>query len=302
MDKRFPRWSLLAGFVVAGLCMRPPAHAADAADACTSAREAMAQAETRLPFELVDGRIYVEATVNRRGPYRFAVDTGASGIGRADARLAAALGLRANGQVANSDGVRTTQSDTVRLEAIALGGLVRRDVEVIARDYASRLSAAQRFDGILGREFFGDGLLVIDYPNRQLAFTTARALPPDARGGLAYERPFRVPVSIDGMQATAHLDTGANVTAVVPMSLYQRLEAGPLQAAAPGRLTNGNIDASRATLAGPLVMGGARLAELEVRVSEKFPELLIGAHALQGHVLAIDQRSRVVALCPPAGS
>ena len=302
MDKRFPRWSLLAGFVVAGLCMRPPAHAADAADACTSAREAMAQAETRLPFELVDGRIYVEATVNRRGPYRFAVDTGASGIGRADARLAAALGLRANGQEANSDVVRTTQSDTGRLEAIALGGLVRRDVEVIARDYASRLSAAQRFDGILGREFFGDGLLVIDYPNRQLAFTTARALPPDARGGLAYERPFRVPVSIDGVQATAHLDTGANVTAVVPMSLYQRLEAGPLQAAAPGRLTNGNIDASRATLAGPLVMGGARLAELEVRVSEKFPELLIGAHALQGHVLAIDQRSRVVALCPPAGS
>lgn len=118
MNKRFPRWSLLAGFVVAGLCMRSPAHAADV---CTSVREAMAQAETRLPFELVDGRIYVEATVNRRGPYRFAVDTGASGMGRADARLAAALGLRASGQVANSDGVRTTQSDTVRLEALALG-------------------------------------------------------------------------------------------------------------------------------------------------------------------------------------
>lgn len=298
MNKRFPRWSLLAGFVVAGLGMRSPAHAADA---CTSAREAMAQAETRLPFELVDGRIYVEATVNRRGPYRFAVDTGASGMGRADARLAAALGLRASGQVANSDGVHTTQSDTVRLEALALGRLVRRDVEVITRDYAARLSAAQRFDGILGRDFFGDGLLVIDYPNRQLAFTTTGALPPDARGGLAYARPFRVPVSIGGVQAIAHLDTGANVTAVVPKALYQRLDASPLQSAAPGRLTNGSIDASRATLAGPLVIGGASLAAPEVRVSEKFPELLVGAHALQGHVLAIDQRSRMVALCPPAG-
>lgn len=298
MNKRFPRWSLLAGFVVAGLCMHSPAHAADA---CTSVREAMAQAETRLPFELVDGRIYVEATVNRRGPYRFAVDTGASGMGRADARLAAALGLRASGQMANSDGVHTTQSDTVRLEALALGGLVRRDVEVITRDYAARLSAAQRFDGILGRDFFGDGLLVIDYPNRQLAFTTTGALPPEARGGLAYARPFRVQVSIGGVQAIAHLDTGANVTAVVPKALYQRLDASPLQAAAPGRLTNGSIDASRATLAGPLVIGGARLAGLEVRVSQQFPELLVGAHALQGHVLAIDQRSRMVALCPPAG-
>lgn len=298
MNKIFPRWSLLAAIFVVGLCMRAPAQAADA---CALARDALAQASLKVPFELVDGRIYVEASVNQRGPYRFAVDTGASGMGRADARLAEALGLRASGQVANSDGVRTTQSDTLRLEALALGRLVRRDVDVITRDYASRLSAAQRFDGILGRDFFGDGLLVIDYPNRLLAFTTTGALPPDAQGGLAYAKPFRVPVSIGGVQTTAHLDTGANVTAVVPMSLYQRLDASPLQAAASGRLTNGSIDVSRATLAGPLVIGAARLSALEVRVSEKFPELLVGAHALQGHVLAIDQRSRRVALCSPPG-
>lgn len=298
MNKIFPRWSLLAAIFVVGLCMRAPAQAADA---CALARDALAQASLKVPFELVDGRIYVEASVNQRGPYRFALDTGASGMGRADARLAEALGLRASGQVANSDGVRTTQSDTLRLEALALGRLVRRDVDVITRDYASRLSAAQRFDGILGRDFFGDGLLVIDYPNRLLAFTTTGALPPDAQGGLAYAKPFRVPVSIGGVQTTAHLDTGANVTAVVPMSLYQRLDASPLQAAASGRLTNGSIDVSRATLAGPLVIGAARLSALEVRVSEKFPELLVGAHALQGHVLAIDQRSRRVALCSPPG-
>lgn len=298
MNKVFFHLPVLAAVAAASGCTHAPARAADA---CGLARDALAQAPLRVPFELVDGRIYVTASVNRGGPYRFAVDTGASGMGRADARLVAALGLRASGQVDNSDGVRTTRSDTLRLEALALGGLVRRDVEVITRDYASRLSAAQRFDGILGRDFFGDGLLVIDYPNRLLAFTTAGGIPPATAGGLAYERPFRVPVSIGGVPATAHLDTGANVTAVVPMSLYQRLEASALQAAAPGRLTNGSIDASRATLAGPVAISDVRVRSVEVRVSETFPELLIGAHLLQGQVLAIDQRSRMVALCPPAG-
>lgn len=298
MNKPTSRLTLCVAIVVAAACMPTPGQAADA---CGMARSALEAAPLKVPFELVDGRIYLDALVNQRGPYRFAVDTGASGMGRADARLVEALGLRASGQVANSDGVHTTQSDTLRLDALALGGLVRRDVEVITRDYASRLSAPQRFDGILGRGFFEDGLLVIDYPHRVLAFTTAAGLTPDASGGLAYERPFRVPVSIGGVQATAHLDTGANVTAVVPLSLYQRLDASPLRAAAPGRLTNGSIDASRATLAGPLIIGGTRLTGLEVRVSQAFPELLVGAHVLQGHVLAIDQRSRMVALCPPAG-
>ena len=50
-------------------------------------------------------------------------------------------------------------------------------------------------------------------------------------------------------------------------------------------------------IAGALEIGGARLENLEVRVSEKFPELLIGAHVLQHYVLAIDQRSQRVALC-----
>ena len=38
-------------------------------------------------------------------------------------------------------------------------------------------------------------------------------------------------------------------------------------------------------------------ANVEVRVSDRFPELLVGAHALQDAVLMIDQRSQRVALC-----
>ncbi|MCG3005337.1 hypothetical protein KZ291_32670, partial [Escherichia coli] len=62
-------------------------------DACSLAHQPLTGTLVQTPFESVDGRIYVQARVNGRAPYRFAVDTGASGIGRADMRLVSALGL-----------------------------------------------------------------------------------------------------------------------------------------------------------------------------------------------------------------
>lgn len=289
------RWSLVlvaAVFAHGGVRASSPPP-----DACRLARQAAADASLRVPFELVDGRVYVHARVNGEGPYRFAVDTGASGMGRADARLVAALALPVSGQQANSDGIRTAQADTVKFASLELGGVARHDLEVITRDYNAGKPLAQHFDGILGRGFFADGLLVIDYPRRTLAFTTDAALPADATGSLAYERAFRVPVSLAGIDTTAQLDTGANVTAVLPRALYDRIPASALQAAGRGGLANGSIETSRATVAGPLVMGGVRVTDVEVRVADGFPELLVGAHLLQRHLLAIDQRSRRVALC-----
>ena len=288
-------WAPLVATLLAAGCAHAPTPLADA---CEVARDAQGSARLRVPFELVDGRIYVQAKVDGRGPYRFAVDTGASGMGRADASLVQVLGLRVSGQALNSDGVRTAQSDTTRLESLDLGGLVRRDLEVITRDYGSRMPEAQRFHGIIGRDFFGDGLLVIDYPGRSLAFSDATSLPVDARNAIGYEKPFRVPVLIGGVQATGHLDTGANVTAVLPRSLYDRIAATPLVQAGTGQLSNGKIDIRRATLEGAIEISAVRVKRPEVRVSDDFPELLIGAYLLQDHLLAIDQRSRRVAVCP----
>ena len=61
---------------------------------------------------------------------------------------------------------------------------------------AATVAPEQRFDGILGRDFFADGLLVLDYPRTRLAYGTSSAIAPDAENAVAYERPYRVPVSI----------------------------------------------------------------------------------------------------------
>lgn len=285
---------MTAVFAVAGSAHALPAER----DACRLRDIPAADVVARVPFELVDGRIYVEARANGRGPFRFAVDTGASGMARADAQLVSALALPVQGTAANSDGVKVAEAETVRFDTLQLGGLERSGIEAITRDYRSRSTPQAAFDGILARGFFADGLLVVDYPARTLTFSRTKSLSSGDGNTLEYQRAFRVPVSIGELQAEGNLDTGANVAIVLPKALYDRLDAGPLRPAGQGQLANGTVETWRATMQAPVRIGNVALSNVEARVSERYPELLVGAHALQQSVLMIDQRSRRITLCP----
>src|SRR5690349_25175925 len=97
-----------------------------------------AAAESRnvsVPFELSKGHIFVSAFVNGRGPYRFGLDTGASGMGRVDDRLTAELSLPAAGEAETSDSVKVATAKVVRAASIRLGTLAKRDAELLSRDY-----------------------------------------------------------------------------------------------------------------------------------------------------------------------
>ena len=291
-------WSGAIVWAVAG-GLAPASVQAAAPGVCALVHEARADALLTVPFRIVDGRIYVEARVNGEGPFAFAVDTGASGMGRTDASLTSRLGLPVELSGTTSDGVVTAKVDVTRFASLDLGGFVRRDLSVITRDYSSRAAPEAKFAGIIGRGFFEDGLLVVDYPSQTLTFTRGAGLTRGAAGVLAYDRAFRVPVTIGSVVAEGNLDTGANVAFVMPKSLFDRVGGGPVAAAGAGRLTNSTVDTGRATVAGPFRIGGGTLSDVEVRVSESYPELLVGAHALQHFALLIDQRTQSVALCPP---
>ncbi len=293
--------NLWASSTMACAALFGTAHAqtpAQAPDVCALANAPAGGWRVRVPFEVIDGRIYVQATVNERGPFRFAVDTGASGMGRADSSLVATLGLAVHDEADNSDGVTTSKADVTRFDSLEVGGLVRRNLEVMTRDYSGNKPPAEKFSGIIGRDFFNDGLLVIDYPNTTLSFSRSLALHGGQAGVLPYERAFRIPVSIGNMQTTGNLDTGANVAFVLPEAMYTEVSRTPLEKAGAGTLSNTQVETGRATLHGPFRLGAATVSDVEVRVSDSYPELLVGAHALQNTTLLIDQRSQSVALCP----
>jgi hypothetical protein len=292
----------LAALIMAAICAGCAHDANEVAasgDACAIALQSRTATIVDVPFELVNGRIYLEAHVNGQGPFRFAVDTGASDLARADATLVAALALDVTGHAETSDNVNTTTVDTVHFDTLSLGGLTRENFEVITRDYGSNISAEARFAGIIARDFFNDGLLVIDFPARRLYFTRAPGIGADAAGALSYERPFRVPVTIGDLATTGNLDTGASVTLVLPRTLYDEVGGGPLEPAGRGRLTNTVIDTYRGVLPGPVRVGGVSLSNVEARVAERYPELMIGGEVLRNYIVAIDQRTRAVAICAP---
>lgn len=295
---RPPKAAWLVALCLASLPVAGTLHAATASPpACSLADAPETQFDMRVPFEVIDGRIYVQAQVNDRGPFKFAVDTGASGIGRADTSLVSLLDLDMEAPAENSDGMNTAQADTTRLDSLAVGGLSRDDVQVITRDYNSRMSPEAAFSGIVGREFFADGLLIIDYSKQTLSFSRTLALSPGQEGVLQYERPFRVPVSIAGLRVEGNLDTGANVAFVLPRSVFDKVGGTPVQHAGQGQLANSRVDTGRSIVHGPFRIGQASLSDVEVRVSEAYPEVLVGAHALQQFTILIDQRSKSVAVC-----
>lgn len=286
----------LAGLVLAALAL--PVSAGSPSGACSVAALPASEFVVRVPFEVVDGRVYVQARANGRGPFRFAVDTGASGTGRLDASLASALGLPVAGKDESSDGVQAQAVDTTHLDSLALGGLVRKDVNLITRDYHGKMAPRAWFAGILGRDFFAGGLLVIDYPGRTLSFTRSHHLSPGEPGVITYQRPFRIPASIGTLQAEANIDTGANVALALPQALYPRVEASGLAQGPRGRLTNTVIETRRTRVKGPVRVGGIALSDIDALVSERVPEVVVGSRILSRAVLIIDQRSQSLALCP----
>lgn len=286
-----------AAATLAGCAHSPALDPLVERDACSTIAIPADDALIRVPFEIVHGRVYVKARVNGGELYTFAVDTGASGMGRADASMTRALALPVTATTETSDGVNVASVDMTHLDSLELGGFVRENLDVITRDYSSGAPPDAAISGIIGREFFADGLLVLDFPSRILEFSRKQTLTAGP-GALSYDRPFRIPVLIGEVEALGNLDTGANISLVLPTALYARVAASPLEAAGRGRLTNTEIETKRATLRGPVRIGSANESNVDIRVSDTFPELLIGGRFLQNYKVAIDQRSQQVAICP----
>lgn len=283
----------VAGWSAVG--MAHPAENGSYANA-SELRIAAEDALFSIPFEVKDGRIYVDVMVDGDGPFTFAIDTGAGGDGRADLSLVSALGLAFIGEGEASDGVNTQTVNTVHLQEINIGGYIRNDIEVMARDYSSRMPVEQRIHGILGRDFFSDGTLVIDYPQRTLSFVDRSLIDASDKDALPFERPFRVPVMIGGTAVETNLDTGANVEMVMPLELFGQFDTGELEAAGDATLTNTKLKSQQGVIHGPIKLGAVEFADVPVRVSARFPEMMIGARVLQNYRIIIDQKAGLIAV------
>jgi predicted aspartyl protease len=158
----------------------------------------------------------VAVNIDRNGPYRFVVDTGADRTVLA-ADVAADLGLPHGERVMMEGVVRAVPTETVRIDELSFGPVRCRHlaVPVLPR-------AMLQADGYLGLDTLDGHRVTFDFKNHRLQvsephsrFNAWLVRPTEARiratGSAGHLR--AVDCRVDGVAATAFIDTGAEVSA-----------------------------------------------------------------------------------------
>jgi hypothetical protein len=248
---------------------------------------------TEVPIELTDGgRAVVLATLNGRGPYRLAVETGSPDVLLSPA-VVHALGLPSAG------------ADSIfRLDSLRIGDVVVPRLKVGRDEALLRLGV----DGVLGLEAYADLLLTVDYPASRLTLSTGTLPPPDGRDILPAQRvgPFiGIPMDVGGTRQIGVVDTQGGMLFQAVPAVADRLTFGsPLRVVGRAIVGGGPpMDVREGRLAGDLTLGRHIFRQPRIAVHPLPPDIpspmTIGIRALRHFRLTIDQRAMRVRLTRP---
>jgi hypothetical protein len=166
-----------------------------------------------VPFELVDNRIFVDVTLEGRGPFKFILDTGGyGGLSVETARkIGAKLGNEVEGCGAGESVVKAWETSVAETR---IGGLVLKDQDYRVFDFSDmrHVFGSQTFDGIIGLPVFSQAVVRVDYARRLLTFTEASKFSYRGAGApVTFELERFLPIvrgEVDGTPVRLGLDTG----------------------------------------------------------------------------------------------
>lgn len=147
----------------------------------------------------------VEVRIGGKGPYRFAIDTGAQGHGRISAELAEVLGLPKIGEVGTpAPGGTVATRPVFGVPEVSVGAVSFKNLDLVA--LSTVRGPGMEWDGILGNELLQLLPLTLDYGNARARFggaELAEGLP------IGFDRGIPVlPVDIAGKRFNVHFDSG----------------------------------------------------------------------------------------------
>ena len=275
--------------------------------------KAFASVELDVPVEvamLAGEGVVVEVRLDGKGPYRFALDTGAAGGGRMSRALAESLALPVIGEMMAGDPSGKSR-ETVRIvEAgtLALGGATFHQVRLMVRDLPARPrrpnaeaaaanapSAPSEIDGVLGFGLFQDHLLTLDYPGRRRGGRRAggRRWPGEV---VDYRDPFGIPqvrLGIGDLEFDADVDSGnMNGEVALPVAALERVPlAAEARVVGRGRTGFTEFEILQAPLRGSLRVGGHAVEGPRIDFVP-FPHGNLGHAFLSRFVITIDQKNK----------
>ena len=175
-----------------------------------------AEAATTVPIEIQRGSPVAYAVIGDV-ELRLIVDSGGRLLGLRPESLAKLDGIRAAGREVSTDVYGAeTEGDAFTVPALTLGGSEFRDISGFVWTVPNALAnTVPAIDGIIGRDFLNDFLVVYDYPGSKIVLTDRRSEDGAGCRGTTVslvEHPEGVVVTeveLDGHNLRALWDTGA---------------------------------------------------------------------------------------------
>lgn len=176
-----------------------------------------------IPFRKSLNLIFTSVTINGQGPYRFAIDTGASQTVLSEA-LAAQLGLKpvTSTVMHGVGGGGKIDTQLYSLNEVDVGDIKIKNIPV--GTFNDPL-VTQLADGILGTAMLSDFVISVNYPANQVELRRKRAANPadDVLPAWYFSNLLLVPMKVNGQyEGNFVIDTGA-VTTVLSHNMAARL-------------------------------------------------------------------------------
>jgi predicted aspartyl protease len=167
--------------------------------------------------------IFTSVMINGKGPFEFAIDTGATQTVISE-KLASTLGLQpiTSTVVFGIGGVGKVETKIYRMDELTAGDVKVKNTPV--GTFNDPL-ISQFADGILGTSIFSDFIVTVDYPANQLLLTRKPTAPPSGAEVLPvwfFSNLLLLRLDVNGKRGNFIIDTGA-VTTVLSHSMAAQL-------------------------------------------------------------------------------
>ncbi len=175
-----------------------------------------------IPFRTSLNLIFTGVMINGKGPYQFAIDTGASQTVLSE-KLAGQLGLKpvTSTIMLGVGGGGKVDTKLYSVKEIGVGEVKVKNVPV--GTFNDPL-LTQLADGILGAAILSDFIITVNYPGNQLELSKKKTL--SASGEIIpawfFSNLLLIPMDVNGQRGNFIIDTGA-VTSVLSHSMAAKL-------------------------------------------------------------------------------
>ncbi len=256
-----------------------------------------------IPIKHSSGHITIQAKINGQGPFKFLLDTGASGEGRIDTSLVRLLGLKKIGERLNDDGtgMNIQNQDVVKIDSLQMGDVTFRNLSFIVGYYSHRSAPPRhRVKGILALDLFSDVLLTIDYPEKAVELSRGQLSSDSTAFVTRYSRGRQglsclIEVGLGPRKFWAGVDTGHQGSLTLPYDHLKglRIYGRPVKVGY-ARTVNNEFELFGAVLVDPLLIAQHKVTSVNATFAREWGYPTIGYHILKRFALTFDQKNRLI--------